>query len=71
MLSITPSDILPVALQAPVSGLPGAITCFLLFGVSCVARAQTDRLNRRSRRLRSGSRDERLADDNGCNRKSL
>jgi hypothetical protein len=71
MLSITVSDILPVALQVPVSGLPGAIGCVLLFGVSCVARAQTERLNRRSRRLRPGSRDERLADGHGRDGESL
>jgi hypothetical protein len=58
MLSITLLNISLAALQLPVSGLPGAIACFLLFGVSCVARAQAGRMYKRSRRLRSASRDE-------------
>lgn len=58
------------ALQLPVSGLPGAIACFLLFAISCVARAQTGRMYKRSRHLRPG-RDERRPDDGRCNREKF
>jgi hypothetical protein len=71
MFSMTLLDTSSTALQLSVSGLPGAIACFLLFAVSCVARAQTGRMNKQSSRLRPSSRDERMADGGRCNRKRL
>jgi hypothetical protein len=58
MLSMTLLNTSLAASQLPVSGLPAAIACFLVFAVSCVARAQTGRMNKRSNRLRPASRDE-------------
>lgn len=68
MLSMTLLNTTFTALQLPVSGLPGAIACILLFAISCVARAQTDRLNKRARRLRASSRNARAADTDRCDR---
>jgi hypothetical protein len=50
MISLSLLNAVPAALQLPVSGLPGAIACFLLFALSCVARAQTARMSNRARR---------------------
>jgi len=71
MFSMTLSNTFLVALQMAPSSLPGAIACILLFAISCVARAQTGRVYKRSRRLRAASRDERLPERGRCNRERL
>jgi hypothetical protein len=72
MLSMTLLNTTSTALQLSISGLPGAIACLLLFTASCVARAQTGRMNKRASRLRPASRDERMATNGGrCNRERL
>lgn len=74
MISMTLLETVPAALQLPVSGLPGAIACFLLFAVSCVARAQTGRMRKQGRacKLRATGRDERRVPDGGrCDHQRL
>jgi hypothetical protein len=72
MISLSLLNAVPAALQLPVSGLPGAIACFLLFALSCVARAQTGRMSKRARRVSAAKPDEpRGPGGGGCDRKRL